>query len=265
MTPKLFTFLTDKQQPTGSVLISHGFGEHQGRYERFVHDLNAAGFDVYTFDFSGHGTSPGPRARVDVGSLILENLQARKEVLKVARTPSLDLFGHSMGGLITLASALLQPTHLSAIAVTGPALRPLPPVDPKLARLGLAATRAIPNLPSVALDDSLLSKDPTVAEAYRNDPLVFQGKVPLRSGASMVLQGEEVIRNAPMLSVPTLILHGDEDGLASVEGSREFVASAGQNVELVVAKGGYHELLNEPESADYTAQIIDWFETWAAQ
>lgn len=261
----LFTFLSNRPDPRGSVLLSHGFGEHFGRYEGFVADLNNAGFDAYGFDFTGHGTSPGIRAQVDVGALILENLRARKQVMEVARTDSLNLFGHSMGGLITLASTLLQPTHLSSVAVTGPALRPLPPVSPLLAKVGLAATKLAPGLPSVALDDTLLSKDPAVTEAYRADPLVFQGKVPLKTGASMVLQGDEVIRNASMLSVPTLIMHGDEDGLANLAGSEKFEVAAGQNVELIAVEGGYHELLNEPEADEYSAKIIDWYERWLAE
>ena len=258
---KLFTHLTTAS-PRGSVLLSHGFGEHHGRYTRFITALNDAGFDAYTFDYTGHGTSSGPRARVDVATLIEENLVARKQVMRVLRTEKLDLFGHSMGGLITLASALIQPTHLAAVAVTGPALRPLPTVNPFIARLGLRAARVLPSISSVALDDTLLSKDPAVIEAYRADPLVFEGKVPLLTGASMVVQGRYVIENAPILVVPTLIVHGDKDGLANLVGSEEFVAASRGKAELVVAEGGFHELLNEPEFEEYTDLIIQWYDRW---
>ena len=99
-------------------------------------------------------------------------------------------------------------------------------------------------------------------EAYRADPLVFEGKVPLLTGASMVVQGQHVIENASILAVPTLIVHGDKDGLANLVGSEEFVAASRGKAELVVAEGGFHELLNEPEHEEYTDLIIQWYDRW---
>lgn len=254
--------LANTESPKGSVLLAHGFGEHLGRYRRFRDALNENGFDTYQFDFTGHGTAGGPRARVDVGRLIGEHLHARKQVMGLIRTADLDLFGHSMGGLVTLASALLDPTRLAAVAVTGPALKPNPEMKPWLAKIASVPARLFPGLPTVALDINLLARDPQVAADYLADPLVFDGKVPLVSGTSMVIQGLNVLDNASMLAVPTLIIHGDEDGLASVKGSIEFVEAAGENAELVIIDGGYHELLNEPEHREYTDLIVQWYDRW---
>lgn len=259
---ELFTDHTSEDKVRGSVLLAHGFGEHRGRYKRFISALNAHGYDAYTFDFTGHGTSSGPRARVDVAKLIGEHLRARKVALRQSRTDRLCLFGHSMGGLITLASTLLEPTHLASVAVTGPALAPVTSVNPTVAKLGLHAARVMPSLTSVALDDTLLSRDPAVIDDYRADPLVFSGKVPLLTGASMMVQGQKVIENASMLAVPTLILHGEADGLAALEGSVQFAQAAGDKAELVSYEGAYHELLNEPERAKYTEVILSWYDRW---
>lgn len=259
MAPLLFSSLAKLDNPKGSVLLAHGYAEHRGRYLRFQEALNDAGYDVWSFDFAGHGTAPGPRAQVDVGALIREHLEARKMLLAESRSDRIFLFGHSMGGLITLASTLLAPAHLEAVAVTGPALRPIPQLHPLVARAGAAAASVFPSLKSVTLDDSLLSRDTSVILDYRADPLVYAGKVPVLTGASMTLQGLQVIKNAPLLAVPVFILHGDEDGLADIEGSIEFVRAAGDLAELVTAEGAYHELLNEPDSTDYMQQIIDWY------
>ncbi len=259
---ELFFDLAPTNTPSGSVLVAHGFGEHRGRYERFIAKLNEAGYDVWSFDFEGHGTSPGPRAQVDVGRLIRAHLEARQELLEVTRSSNIFLFGHSMGGLITLASTLLSPAHINAVAVTGPALRPQPAVPLAAAKVGAAVGRKFPKLTTVSLDDSLLSRDPQVARDYRADPLVYQGKVPLLTGSTMTLQGWHVLENAGLLARPTLILHGTEDGLANVQGSIEFVAAAGDNAVLVEAPGAFHELLNEPEQDDYAEQIIAWYGRW---
>ncbi len=262
MNVELVSSLAPVDDPRGDVVLAHGFGEHRGRYARFVKALNAAGYDTWSFDFTGHGTSEGKRARVDVRQLIAEHLQARTEVLKVARTDRMFLFGHSMGGLITLASTLLDPTHIDAVAVTGPALRPLPTVNPKVAAPLSAVAKIAPWIDTVSLDTGLLSRDPQVAADYLEDPLVFSGRVPLLTASTMVSQGDRVIENAPMLTRPVLILHGQSDGLASFEGSAEFAERAGSQVELELVPDAFHELLNEPEKEIYTNRILDWFGKW---
>ena len=262
MSIDLHSFLAPLDSPRGTVLLAHGFGEHHRRYERLIAALNGAGYDVWAFDFTGHGSAPGKRARFDVARLIGEHLEARRDVLQLGRSKDLFLFGHSMGGLITLASTLLDPTRLRAVAVTGPALLPLPPVHPLLAKIAAGIGRVFPWINAVALDTKLLSRDPQVIADYEADPDVHHGKVPLLTGASMAQQGQRVLDNASILACPVLILHGEDDGLANAAGSVEFAARAGDLVEVVTFPGAYHELLNEPEQETYTEQIIDWYDRW---
>ena len=103
---------TDEETPLGTVLLSHGYAEHSGRYVHLRSALTRAGYDVAFYDHAGHGTSEGPRARVDVGTLIRDFGDARRATLAHARTPDLFLFGHSMGGIIAAASTILDPTRL---------------------------------------------------------------------------------------------------------------------------------------------------------
>ena len=258
----LVPFLTDSSQIRGTVQLAHGFGEHHRRYKPFIHDLNSAGYDVYTFDFTGHGTSPGKPGRVDVAKLIFEHLDARAELRLQARSDRFFLFGHSMGGLITLASTLLDPTDLIATAVTGPALAPQPALPNWLAKLARAAARVAPGVGTVGLDRSVLSHDPRVEAELAEDPYSFEGKVPLLTAASMVEQGKRVLDNAAMLTVPVLILHGDDDRLAAIEGSAEFVARAPGNAEMIVVADSFHEVLNELDRDKSAAEIVQWYNRW---
>lgn len=260
---ELQSALAPTTQPRGTVLVAHGFAEHHGRYASLKSALNQAGYDVWFADFTGHGEAPGARATVDVGQLIGEHLEMRRELVKVARSPKTFLFGHSMGGLITLASALLSPHHTEAVAVTGPALKPKPHIGVGVAKIGQLVGRIIPGLKSVALDDTAICSDPEVVEAYRNDPMVYHGKVPLLTGSSMVVQGDQVIKNAGILAVPTLIMHGAKDDLADVEGSALFAEAAPDGMATIeVVDGAYHELLNEPGHSTYESRIIAWYDQW---
>lgn len=249
--------------PEGTVFLTHGFGEHHRRYQPLIDDLHAAGFDVITGDLPNHGESGGKRGRVDVGRLISEHVTARRDALKVARTPDLLLFGHSMGGLITAASALIDSDHAKAMVLSGPALRPLPHVNPRLARAILPFARMFPGFPAAKLDASTVSRDPKVVEEYEADPLIHHGWVPLLTGVTMTIQGDQTIRNATLLRTPTLIMHGGDDQLADPAGSREFVERVGGvvDVDLRIIDDAYHEILNEPEGPRLRREIITWLES----
>ncbi len=45
------------------VVISHGGGEHSGRYAHVARRLGAAGYPVWAIDHRGHGLSEGERMR----------------------------------------------------------------------------------------------------------------------------------------------------------------------------------------------------------
>ena len=68
---------TAQEAPLGTVLLAHGYAEHSGRYAHLRCALTRAGYDVAYYDHAGHGTSEGPRARVDVGALIRDFGDAR--------------------------------------------------------------------------------------------------------------------------------------------------------------------------------------------
>lgn len=259
----------DLDAPKGTVLLSHGYAEHSGRYLPLQDALVAGGYDIAFYDHAGHGTSPGPRSRVDVGALIRDHLDARRIVLAHSRTPELFLFGHSMGGLIAAASTILDPKRLRGTVLTGPALRPLPDVPASTARALLPAARLAPGVVVKPArkpgTPSALSRDPRVQEAFDADPLCYTGGTPILTGATMILQGDEVIRRADRVRTPVLVLHGNADTLASLAGSRAFVqgavaANPEADVHLRIIDGAYHEILNEPEGPGLIRDIVAWLD-----
>lgn len=258
---------TGEETPFGTVLLSHGYAEHSGRYAHLRSALTRAGYDVAFYDHAGHGTSEGPRARVDVGSLIRDFGDARRAALAHARTPDLFLFGHSMGGLIAAASTILDPTRLRGTVLSAPALRPLPHVAPSRARALLPLARLSPGLVvakgACEMEVSPLSRDPQVQRDFDADPLTYKGGVPILTGATMILQGDEVLKRAARLTTPTLVMHGSGDLMVDLRGSRDFVRAArgahpDADVHLRIVDGAYHELLNEPEGPGLIRDIISW-------
>lgn len=254
------------QEPRGNVLLAHGYAEHQGRYHDLVQHLNNAGYDAYTYDHYGHGTAPGPRARVDVGRLITDHLRARQQVARVGRAEKTVLFGHSMGGLITAASALLNPEDIAAVVLSGPALQIAnTPLPASLGHVFSQVARYLPALPTGRLDANAVSHDPQVVADYQADPLNYHGAVPLLTGATMLWHGHEVLQRADRWQHPLLVFHGDEDVLADIDGSWQLVLCAvanGVDAQLVEVEGARHEVFNEAPAAQLRAQMVEWLEQY---
>ncbi|MDO4257995.1 MAG: alpha/beta fold hydrolase [Actinomycetaceae bacterium] len=256
--------LASTTSPRGTVLVTHGYGEHSGHYAPLFEALHAADFDVIYGDLPGHGTAPGPRGIVDVGALISLHIRTRRLALTRARTADLFCLGHSMGGLITAASALIDPHNLKGIILCAPALQPLPQVDPEVARRLVAVGRFIPWAPAAFLSPSLVSCDPAVVQKILDDPLFITDRpVSVLTGGTMTVQAAETRKRAGTLAVPAVIFHGTHDKLADLSASRQFVASAvaarpQADVTLNVVDGGWHQLLDE--RPEIIGQMIQWLD-----
>ncbi|PID98358.1 MAG: lysophospholipase [Actinobacteria bacterium] len=255
--------LADADTPVGTVLVSHGYAEHSGRYSTFIDFLVAHGYDVFWYDHAGHGSSQGRRACQDVGRLILDHLDQRRIVLAHARTKNIFLFGHSMGGLITAASSILDPTDLRGVVLSGPAFQPLPVLPEPLVNALLPTARIFPALPVATMRTGVLSRNPAVEEEFNNDPMCYTGCVQILTGLTMLAQGKQTLKNASALRVPTLVLHGSADELAAPEGSRIFVERAraahpNGDIHLRLIDGARHEILNEPEGPGLMRDILLW-------
>ncbi len=103
--------------------LTHGHGEHSGRYGNVVNWFVPHGYAVYAFDLRGHGRSPGPRGHIDRWDVLREDLKAFLMLVQgQALGQPVFLIGHSMGGLIALEYVLHYPEGLAGVVVSGPVL-----------------------------------------------------------------------------------------------------------------------------------------------
>ena len=255
------------QTPRGNVLLTHGFGEYAGRYVDRYHalipTLVAQGFTVYAADQRGHGASGGARAVVDVRELVQDHFAAR-EALRADPHP-LFLLGHSMGGLVTAASAARDPRGISGVILSSPALLVGENEPALVKRLAPVIARLAPGLPTTDLGTGGLSRLPEEVAAYEADPQMYHGKVPALTGASMLSLSASLWPLYARWTLPTLVVHGSADRLTDPRGSQRFVqAIASADRELHVEDGGYHELLNDEPRERVRARIVDWLRAHTA-
>ncbi len=113
-----------EEDQRGIILISHGLAEHSKRYRRLAEAMAANGYHVYAHDHRGHGETTAPDAPLGrfakengVDAVIADVMAMR--ALACQTNPGLPviLFGHSMGGLISLNTVVTHPDGFSGATV----------------------------------------------------------------------------------------------------------------------------------------------------
>lgn len=246
--------------PRAVILISHGYGEHSGRYAHVAAHFVAHDYAVYALDHRGHGRSGGTRTQVRDFDVYVADLRAYAESIRAAHPDlPLVLYGHSMGSLIALLYAQRWQDELAALITTGTALK-LAGINRwlramvRLASYTRLGVRLIPALPAVGI-----SRDPAVVEDYINDPLVYHGRFRFDMASALAqaaLRGRAVL---PDLRLPYLALHGGEDPLTLPESLEIVRAESGSpDTTTRLYPALYHEVHNEPEQGQVLNDITAW-------
>lgn len=243
------------------LVISHGLGEHGGRYTNVVNHLVPRGIAVYALDHRGHGRSPGKQGYIRAWSVLVEDLRTFITFVR-DQNPGRPLFllGHSLGGNIALTYALRYPDALAGVIASAPALD-TGDVPPLLAFLSKVLYRIKPDLSvKVGLDVSGLSRDTAVVDAYQNDPLVHDKGSP---GAAVAFAESVawVMEHAADLKPPLLVLHGEGDRIVRPDSSRIFFDKVAQaDKTRLTYPDGYHESHNDLHQAQMLADLEKWLE-----
>lgn len=247
------------QTVRGVVLLVHGLGEHVGRYDALARRLNGWGFAVRGYDQCGHGESGGERGALPGDARLIDDLSDIVHSTR-ERTPDgvpLIVLGHSLGGLVAASFTLLRHAPIDGLVLSSPALDAGLSAWQKL--LVAVLPRLLPNLRvGNGLNPEHLSHDPQVVRAYRDDPAVHD-RISGRLARFIAQAGPDVIAQAPLWRVPTLLLYAGDDRLVSPQGSRDFAAAAPAGVvQTHCFDGLWHEIFNEPDAQP----VFDALEGW---
>lgn len=247
-------------EPRAVVLLLHGLGEHSGRYRHVAAALAGAGYAVHALDHRGHGQSGGKPVFVKSYGELTDDIAAFRTRIE-AQHPGVPLvvLGHSMGGNLAVGHVLDHQQGVAGLALSGPALKVGDDLTPGKIKVFSLVAKVAPGLRPQGLDASAISRDPAVVQAYRDDPLVYTGKVTAGLGAALIgAMGGFPARYAE-LRLPILLLHGADDRLAAVEGSRQLERLAvNADVTAHYYDGLYHEVFNEPERDQVIGDLLAW-------
>jgi len=249
--------------PKATLIIVHGVGEHIDRYENLVNGLVQSGYALAGYDLRGHGRSEGQRGYISSWEDYRGDL---REFIKKARQmlPNIPMFvmGHSLGSLIVLDYIIHDSDDLSGAVLSGTALVPVdagPPVQKFLAQLlsGIYPTFSM----KVPTPGNSLSRDPKVAKAYDEDPMVFEDRT-ARWGAESFKAIKRIEANADKIRMPVLFIHGEKDPQVSVEGAQRFydrVEYADKTLRI------YKDNLHEPHNDLDYPKVVAYIEQWLSK
>jgi alpha-beta hydrolase superfamily lysophospholipase len=253
---------TPDTDPRGVVVLAHGYGEHARRYDHVARRFGESGLITYALDHRGHGRSGGKRVYLKD---ICEYTGDFDTLVKIAaaENPGLKriVLGHSMGGGVVFAYGVEHPEDYAAMVLSGPAVDAQDGLSPVMVVIAKLLGKIVPGLPVEQLPTDAVSRDPEVVAAYNADPMVHHGKLPAGIARALIGVGETMPQRAGALTAPLLVVHGEQDKLIPVDGSRHLVECVGSvDVHLKVYPELYHEVFNEPERALVLDDVSSWIE-----
>lgn len=247
--------------PVIRVAIVHGYGEHAGRYEHVAKRWHDKKIASYAVDLRGHGKSPGARGHIDRFTDYHRDVDALVDHV-VEQGGPVAVLGHSMGGLLATHWVLSgRGNDLAGLVLSSPYLGLALEVPAIKLKLGDVMSSIWPSFAQPSgLKGADVTRDPELAALYDSDPLNLS-KVTSRWFTESNEAMASVHRRAGQLSLPTLLLYGGADRVASADATDRFAAAlTGADKTSERMDGCYHELLNEPEEVRNAVadRMADW-------
>ena len=230
------------EDPEKVICIVHGIGEYGGRFDRVAEAFRDKNMAVCALDLRGHGESLGKRGDCAPRNSVLDDVS---ELLRYAEEKypgkPLVLYGHSMGGNIVLdyrARGEMN-DHPAGYIISAPWVRLVRPVPPLLYKAVKLLSRMVHNRIS-----ALCAVDG------------FDKGIGFEDGTA-----EDDRRAA---KIPTLLMHGSEDRICDVNGSRRIakrLQAQGDDLEYIEWEGLFHEIHNGNETStgdEVIAKMVRW-------
>lgn len=272
------------------IQIAHGMTETGSRYTRFAEALTATGFAVYANDHLGHGQTAandselGHLGKGDMMNMVEDMARLSQHIKEQHPHAPIILFGHSMGSFLAQMYMSLYGSLLGGVVLCGSN----GPRGPEL-QAGIAMTRLIAASNGWKHRSNLitnmtfggfnrrfkpqkthydwLSRDEAEVQKYIDDPYCgYICSVGFYNEFFKLLSHihkPDVINKIPK-DLPILLIAGSMDPVGNfgkgVPRLKEIYNNLGiTDVSIIMYSDARHELLNDINRDEVTADCIDWF------
>jgi alpha-beta hydrolase superfamily lysophospholipase len=279
--------------PSAAVQIVHGLAEHSARYERLAIALTGADYAVYAGDHRGHGPHCAPGdlgffAEAEGWRRCLDDLSAiNHRIADDLPGAPIVFMGHSLGSIMGQQFIAEHGPNLAGAVFSGssgapPAILPIgrliaraerwrlgPRGHSGLLRKMLFGEFNKPFMPA-RTDFDWLSRDPAEVDKYIADPLcgflyTVQLTIDMLDAIGPIAAKETVARIPKAL--PIYIFSGSRDPVgANLQSLIDAYRAAGlTRVTARLYSDARHEMLNETNRDEVTADLMAWLRNNVAQ
>mgnify|MGYP000083941078 CR=1 FL=1 len=217
------------------LVLVHGFGASVHTWEPWVERLQSH-YRIVSVDLPGHGLT---RAPSDYSFSAGSNAELIEELTQRLNVRRFTFFGHSMGGAVAVRYALAHPEKLDALVLVAAAAWPREqqrsgstPLAFQLLRNPLGRALLSYANPRLFAERGLVSAyhDRSMVRDEVVDRYVDLARAP---GHRALLSSDRNNRGDPPLrpedfagiAIATLVIHGEDDRIISVEDSRALAAA----------------------------------------
>ena len=224
-----YTFHEAQEPSKKIVVLGHGVTGNKDRpfVVALAEGLAAAGVPALRFSFSGNGGSEG----VFTDSTISKEVDDLGAVLAVLSGYTVCYVGHSMGGAV----GVLRASEDNSIQLL-------------VSLAGMVHTKAFAQreFGDVIPDKGFMWDEPDcpLSQAYMDD----------------LTQINSVVDRSPQITVPWLLVHGDEDDVVPIEDSHDILAKASHQAQLVTLEGANH-VFSDEFTPVMIEKVIAWIKT----
>lgn len=220
----LFFQVWENPNAKGTIIFTHGHGEHSESYHRLVDAFTNDQWSFYGWDLRGHGRSEGRRGYASHFDDYCKDYKIFLDMVmnndKVKGKPVV-LYCHSMGGLIEIKTLLRNPDlNYQAAVISAPLLGLALPVPQLKAKAAGILYKLLPQVTlGNELNNSMLTSDPDVIREYEQDSLRH---TKMSSGVfiGMMESWDYVRPRANELKKPTLFILPEHDPICSTPESK---------------------------------------------
>ena len=214
------------------VVLGHGVTGNKDRpfIVALAEGLAAVGIPALRFSFSGNGASEGRF----IDSTISKEVDDLCVVLDRLKDYAICYVGHSMGGAV----GVLRASEDSRIQLL-------------VSLAGMVHTKAFAQreFGDVTPDEGFMWDEPDcpLSQAYMDD----------------LTQINTVVDRAPQITVPWLLVHGDEDDVVPIEDSHDILERVDGQTQLITLEGASH-VFSDEYTPVMVEKVVAWLKTQLA-
>lgn len=285
---KLFAQGWKQDQSCGTILITHGQGEHSECYHRLIDFLSSSPlvptterWDFIAWDLRGHGKSEGKRGYVNEFSDYTKDFVTFLDYAfeSHALKKPVILLSHSMGGMIQLSAltgygvstdqdAILKKYPQIVAQVCSSPLLGVAVQVPAVKDIGATFLASV--LPKLTLWNELtydtLTRDADVIREFEVDPLRHD-QISSRVYLGMKAAFEALPEKSDKITLPTLFQIAEKDQVVSAPAAKSFferIKSAQKRI-LIYGDGAKHETYNDTHRQQVYRDLHQFLQKWTKE